>query len=149
MNMLIWTLLNANYMTGMYDWDTWTLLVYRVWPKRVLAFPMTLPSACHPYAMNANMERLNGILLKTNTNWWAPPPTRQSIPLIKWLLDTQPYTMQGCHCEYTCCTFFIDIATQFIFPNFQESMNACETLQGKQQYELFGHQCNCKVHEYC
>jgi len=34
------------------------LPVYRVWPERILAFPMTLPIACHPYAVNANMVNI-------------------------------------------------------------------------------------------
>jgi len=45
-----------------------------------------------------------------------------------------PYTMHGhqSSCCYSTCTFFVNVATWFIFPHFQESMNAHETLIGKQ-----------------
>jgi len=48
-----------------------------------------------------------------------------------------PYTMHGrqSQCRYTCCTFFVDIATHHILPHFQETTNAIETLTGKQRYE--------------
>jgi len=62
-----------------------------------------------------------------------------------------PYMMRGRHSShrYSTCTFFVDVATWFIFPHFQESTNAHETLLGKQRYEQF---CRCYQHtvqEYC
>jgi len=50
-----------------------------------------------------------------------------------------PYTMHGHRSQrrYTTCTFFIDVASHFIFPHFQESTNALETLQGRQCYEQY------------
>jgi len=62
-----------------------------------------------------------------------------------------PYTMWGhwSQWQYTTCTFFVDIATRFIFPHFQESTNAMETLQGKQHYEQYCQWYNCTVQEYC
>ena len=40
--------------------------------------------------------------------------------------------------RYVCVTIFVDHATRFIFPWFQESTGAKATLEAKQQYEAFG-----------
>jgi len=61
-----------------------------------------------------------------------------------------PYTMRGRRSSrrYSTCTFFVDVATRFIFPHFQESTNAHETLLGKQRYEQFCRRYQHTVQEY-
>jgi len=62
-----------------------------------------------------------------------------------------PYTMHGQWSQqcYTACTFFVDVTTCHIFPHFQESTNAIETLQGKMWYEQYCQCYHCTVQEYC
>jgi len=62
-----------------------------------------------------------------------------------------PYTMRGRRSSrhYSTCTFFVDVATRFIFPHFQESTNAHETLLGKQRYKQFCQWYKHTVQEYC
>jgi len=61
-----------------------------------------------------------------------------------------PYMMRSRQSQrrYTTCTFFTDVASCFIFPHFQESTNALETLQGKQRYEQYCQQYKQSVQEY-
>ena len=49
-------------------------------------------------------------------------------------------TSRGSPCKrrYTCVTIFVDHATRFIYPHFQESTNAKETRAGKLAFEAFG-----------